>query len=63
MFEEKNSLPVSHASNDSVTSTLFEEEQRAWETVLSVTLEIKQSLQKINRKLEVHEQTFLASDL
>ena len=58
MFEHENSLPVSHALNDGGSSALHEEEKQAWETLLSVTLEIKQSLQEIGRKLDAHDQSF-----
>jgi hypothetical protein len=58
MSEQENSLPVSHALNDSASSALHEEEKQAWETLLSVTLEIKRSLQEIDRKLDVHQQSF-----
>jgi len=57
MFEHENSLPVSHALNDGGSSGLHEEEKQAWETLLSVTLEIKRSLREIDRKLDVHEQS------
>jgi hypothetical protein len=35
------------------SASLFEEEEQAWETLLSVTLEIRESLQEINRKLDL----------
>ena len=37
---------------------LFEEEQQAWETLLAVSFEIKQSLNEIDRKLAVFEESF-----
>ena len=40
------------------SAALFEEEQQAWDTLLAVSFEIKESLKEINCKLDVYEHSF-----